>query len=112
MLSVLFFVVMTACLYCFCSKVVLHLFLPNACTHILHFFAAATLEVHDMEGGETQVKVHLSGGATGGETAAQGSGAAVSPEGDGTIGRGATEVTGLTLPTPPKDFGTIFLTYL
>ena len=54
--------------------------------------------------GETQVKVDLSGGTTGGETAAQGSGAAD----DDTIERGATEVTGLTQQTPPKDFGRFF----
>ena len=76
--------------------------------YILRFLAAGTLEVHDIEGGEIQVEVDLSEGATGGEAAAQGSGAAVMPEGDDTMEREATGVTGLTLPTPPKNFGMLF----
>ena len=65
-----------------------------------------------MEGGEMQVTVDLSEGTTGEGAAAQDSVAAVSPEDDGTIEREATDITGLTLPTPPKNFGMIFLAHL
>ena len=99
---------------CILFVVNLHL----TCLYLMHvhtnyiFFAAGTLEVHDMEGGEMQVTVDLSEGTTGGGAAAQDSVAAVSPEDDDTIEREATDVTGLTLPTPPKNFGTIFLAHL
>lgn len=55
-------------------------------------FPAGALEVHDMEGSETPVT-------------AQGNGVSINHGDDGTLEREATDITSLTKPKPPKDFG-------